>query len=220
MVRKKRPGGPGPKPRRSVPPAGKEQLSAPTVAASVQRPSVRSPQGEARQDTPRAKAQALLRRAFGEDDLDRRVELAKQALDACPDCADAYVLLAEQAPRRKEALALYEQGAAAGERALGEQTFRDEAGRFWGLLHTRPYMRARLGLAHALWTAGRRDEAVGHARELLRLNPGDNQGVRYTLAAWLLALDRDDELAGLLEQYPDEGTAAWAYNRALLAFRS
>jgi tetratricopeptide (TPR) repeat protein len=166
-----------------------------------------------------ARAQECMYRAFAEADPRRRAGLAREALALCPDCADAYVLLAEQAPRRKEALALYEQGAAAGERALGEQTFRDEAGRFWGLLHTRPYMRARLGLAHALWTAGRRGEAVGHARELLRLNPGDNQGVRYTLAAWLLALDRDDELAGLLEQFPDEATAAWAYNRALLAFR-
>jgi len=166
-----------------------------------------------------ARAQECMYRAFAEADPRRREGLAREALALCADCADAYVLLAEQTPRRKEALALYEQGVAAGERALGEQTFRDEAGRFWGLLHTRPYMRARLGLAHSLWTAGRREEAVGHARELLRLNPGDNQGIRYTLAGWLLALDRDDELAGLLEQYPDEATAAWAYDRALLAFR-
>jgi tetratricopeptide repeat protein len=45
-----------------------------------------------------------------------------------------------------------------------------------------PYMRARLGLAHSLWTAGRRDEAVQHLQDMLRLNPGDNQGVRYTLS--------------------------------------
>jgi tetratricopeptide (TPR) repeat protein len=54
---------------------------------------------------------------------------------------------------------------------------------------------------------------------MLRLNPGDNQGIRYTLAAWLLNLDRDEELAQLLEQYGDEGSATWAYTRALLAFR-
>jgi hypothetical protein len=54
---------------------------------------------------------------------------------------------------------------------------------------------------------------------MLRLNPNDNQGVRYTLAGFLLFLDRDDELARLLDQYPDEGSAAWAYTRALLEFR-
>ena len=54
---------------------------------------------------------------------------------------------------------------------------------------------------------------------MLRLNPGDNQGVRYTLAGFLLFLDRDDDLAGSSEQYPDEASAAWAYTKALLAFR-
>src|ERR1700677_4850838 len=53
---------------------------------------------------------------------------------------------------------------------------------------------------------------------MLRLNPGDNQGVRYTLAAFLLFLDRDDDLAPLLLQY-DEPSATWVYTKALLAFR-
>jgi hypothetical protein len=55
--------------------------------------------------------------------------------------------------------------------------------------------------------------------EMLKLNPGDNQGVRYTLAGFLLFLDRDDDLTFLLRQYPDEDSAAWAYTKALLAFR-
>ena len=54
---------------------------------------------------------------------------------------------------------------------------------------------------------------------MLRLNPNDNQGVRYTLAGWLLVLDRDDDLARLLRAVTDEGSAAWAYTKALLAFR-
>jgi tetratricopeptide (TPR) repeat protein len=175
--------------------------------------------GQAEEDTPLAQAQALLYRAFEEPDEQRRVRLAKHALEICPDCADAYVLLAEHATSRKEALRLYEHGVAAGERALGAEAFERDAGHFWGLLETRPYLRARLGLAHSLWTAGRRAEAVRHLQDMLRLNPHDNQGVRYTLAGFLLFLDRDDDLARLLQHYPDEGTAAWAYTKALLAFR-
>jgi hypothetical protein len=180
---------------------------------------VRSLPGDAGQDTPLAKAHEVLLQAYQEGDEDRQVQLAREALDLCPDCADAYVLLAEHARSRKEALRLYEQGVAAGERALGAEVFERDAGHFWAVLETRPFMRARLGLAHSLWTAGRRDEAVGHLQDLLRLNPGDNQGVRYTLAGFLLFLDRDDDLASLLGQYPDEDSAAWAYTRALLAFR-
>lgn len=70
-----------------------------------------------------------------------------------------------------------------------------DVGHFWGLLETRPYLRTRLGLAHALWTAGRRAEAVQHLQDMLRLNPNDNQGVRYTLAR-LLALPRPERRSG------------------------
>jgi tetratricopeptide (TPR) repeat protein len=185
----------------------------------VMREAVRALQGEAGEATPLDQAQSLLYRAFDEPDEQRRLQLAHDALALCPDCADAYVLLAEHASSRKEALRLYEQGVAAGERALGRDAFERDVGHFWGLLETRPYMRARLGLAHALWTAGRRDEAVQHLQNMLRLNPNDNQGVRYTLAGFLLFLDRHDDLTFLLRLYPEEESAAWAYTKALLAFR-
>ena len=68
-------------------------------------------------------------------------------------------------------------------------------------------MRARLGLATTLWEFARRDEAVGHLQDMLRLNPNDNQGVRYILAGFLLFLDRDDELGRLLDRYHEEGSA-------------
>lgn len=169
------------------------------------------------EETPLTRAQDLAYEAFEEPDPEKRTALAKQALTISPDCADAYVLLSEQAKHPKEALALYEQAVAAGERAIGPDTFREEVGRFWGLLETRPYMRAREGLAHTLWMLGRREEAAEHLIDMIRLNPDDNQGVRYTLASWLLDLGRDKDLTRLLEQY-DEESANWVYTRVLLAF--
>jgi tetratricopeptide (TPR) repeat protein len=170
-------------------------------------------------DTPLAQAQELMCRAFNQPAPQRRIALAQEALALCPDCADAYVLLAEHAPTRKEALALWEQAVAAGQRALGPRFFQEEVGHFWSILETRAFMRAKEGLASALWAAGRRAEAMQHLRDLLQLNPNDNQGVRYTLASFLLNEDRDDDLAHLLRQYPDEDSTFWTYTRALLAFR-
>ncbi len=49
----------------------------------------------------------------------RRAQLARKALEISPDCADAYVLLAEEKARTLgEARDLFVQGVAAGERAL------------------------------------------------------------------------------------------------------
>ena len=150
----------------------------------------------------------------------KQIGLAREALKISPDCADAYVLLAEHAHNANEAQELYRQGVAAGERALGKKGFAELAGHFWGHLETRPYMRARQGLAQSLWEAGRREEAAEHYREMLRLNPNDNQGVRYSLATLLLDLDRDEELRRLLNEYEDDALAEWAYTKALAAFRA
>ncbi len=219
MARKKpKPDGEKPK-RRAKPPVAGPDLPEPRPAEGVLRRLFGASETGGDEGSPSSRAEALLARANRTRDPQGRAELANEAIAAWPDCADAYVLLAEHAPRRKEALGLYEKGVAAGERALGPEAFQRDVGHFWFVLETRPYMRARLGLAHVLWTVGHREEAVRHLQDLLRLNPGDNQGVRYTLAGFLLFLDRDDELDQLLRQYPDEDSAAWAYTRALLAFR-
>ncbi|HEY8741700.1 MAG TPA: tetratricopeptide repeat protein [Chloroflexota bacterium] len=140
----------------------------------------------------------------------------RSALEASADCADAYVLLAEETA---QTLDLYAKGVAAGERALGAAAFIEGVGHFWGTVETRPYMRARLGLAQCLWATGQRAEAIAHYQELLRLNPGDNQGVRYVLLPCLLEVGEHAGAKALLEQYPDDAMAAWAYARALLTFQ-
>ena len=168
--------------------------------------------------TPLEKAQDLAYEAW-ETEGPERVTLARKALEICPDCADAYVILAEEtACSTAEARDLYAQGVAAAERALGPEFFEEEAGHFWGLLSTRPYMRARLGLAQCLWELGEYEAAIEHFQDLLRLNPRDNQGVRFSLINALLILGRDEEAKELLERYRDDPTAWWAYSRALWAF--
>jgi len=158
--------------------------------------------------------------AWDANDKKRRIALAEKALELSPLCADAYVLLAQEtAGNSDQAIELYRQGVEAGEKAIGKTAFRDDVGHFWGLLETRPYMRARHGLAQALWNKGLRDETVTHYRDMLRLNPNDNQGIRYLLLDCLLILGRDDDAAKLVKRYRDDGSAAWSWSRALLTFR-
>lgn len=172
------------------------------------------------EDDPLSQAQDLVYQAYEASSRKQAVKLARQALEISPDYADGYVLLAEaDAKTEEEARAYYQKGVEAGERALGPELFEEGAGHFWGILETRPYMRARQGLAQTLWLMGEEEAAIEHFRAMLRLNPGDNQGIRYLLADCLLATDRVDELQGLLEQYDDDASASWAYNRALLLFR-
>lgn len=171
-------------------------------------------------DDPLSRAQDLVYQAYEAPSRTKAVKLAREALKISPDCADAYVLLAEADAKTVEAARnYYQKGVEAGERALGPEMFEENAGHFWGMLETRPYMRARQGLAEVLWFLEEDEAAIAHYKDMLRLNPNDNQGIRYLLADCLLEAERDGELEDLLEQYPDDASANWMYNRALLRFR-
>jgi tetratricopeptide (TPR) repeat protein len=165
-------------------------------------------------------AQEIMWDAWDTDDRRRRVALAKKALKTSPLCADAHVLLAQETARSiEDALQHYRRGVEAGEKALGAAAFRDDVGHFWGILETRPYMRARQGLAQSLWESGAREEAVTHYQDMLRLNPNDNQGVRYIMLDCLLTLGRDEEAGKLLKRYKNDGAAAWEWSGTLALFR-
>ncbi|MDI3281161.1 MAG: hypothetical protein QJR13_07310 [Bacillota bacterium] len=170
--------------------------------------------------TPLEQAQELIYDAWETPSRQHRIKLAKKALELSADCADAYVILAEdEAESAEEALRLYEEGVRAGERALGPETFDQEKGHFWGVVKTRPYMRARTGLAITLWDLGRRQEAIAHLWDLLQLNPGDNQGLRYLLINWLMLAGQDEAVSKLVKRYKEEPRAAWLYPLALWTFR-
>jgi tetratricopeptide (TPR) repeat protein len=172
--------------------------------------------------TPLEQAQALVAQAYELTSPTRRRELARQALALSADCADAYSLLAELEPTPIRRLEWLDQGAAAGRRALGDDAFRELAGHFWGHVETRPFMRAYAGVAELSWALGDRARAIEIYGDMLRLNPNDNQGVRYMFATCLLE-DRTPRaqaaLQELLNRFPDDGAANWAYNRALLFFQ-
>ncbi|HSF83948.1 MAG TPA: hypothetical protein VLA49_22155 [Anaerolineales bacterium] len=167
-----------------------------------------------------AKAQELMYQAWEERNIAKRIALARKALMLSEDCSDAYVLLAEEeASTVHQALEYYQAGVEAGKRALGRDYFKENSGHFWGLLETRPYMRSMEGVANCLWQIGRKAEALEIYWEMLRLNPGDNQGIRYVLVDLLLNLNRMHELDKLIKRYRDEGSAVWLYTQALLAYR-
>lgn len=166
-------------------------------------------------------AQQLMYDAWEAPSRQRAIKLARQALELSPDCADAYLLLADLASASfRERFDFLRQGVEAGRRALGKAFFRDHVGEFWGWIETRPFMRVMAALADTLWETGQSDDALAIWREMLLLNPNDNQGVRYRLMAALLELQRDAEAKELEKAYMDDGVAEWLYAVSLLIFRA
>jgi tetratricopeptide (TPR) repeat protein len=171
-------------------------------------------------DSSLKKAQDLMYKAWEELNQAKRLALAHKALKESEDCADAYVLLAEEeADSLEQAFDYFQKGVVAGEHALGREFFKENTGDFWSLLETRPYMRALEGKARCLWRLKRKDDALKTYQEMLHLNPNDNQGIRYVLIDLLLSLNREAKLEKLIKQYKDDWSAIWLYTEALLRFR-
>lgn len=172
-------------------------------------------------ETPEEEAQELIWRAWElrESDIAGRIGLAKKALEIYPDCADAWVILGDNAADAHEAFKCYKKGMEAGEKYLGADFFEKEAGHFWGIMESRPYMRARLAVAQCLIVLNRRQEAAKHFAEILRLNPDDNQGVRIFLEFLLIEMGKDAEALSLIDEYKEDGMIWKLYSAALLAFR-
>jgi tetratricopeptide (TPR) repeat protein len=168
----------------------------------------------------REQAQELAYDALEAPSPGKATELARRALALDPECVDALNVLALNAARsRQEQIELLEQAVAAAERNLGGPLyFAENRGHFWGLLETRPYMRARAALADVLRGEGRLKEAIGHYEALLELNPNDNQGIRDVLLGCCFRADDREGVGRLLEQYEGDGSAIFAYGHVLERF--
>lgn len=171
-------------------------------------------------EEPLWQAQEIINDARENDDPKERVSMAFKALAVSPDCADAYVTLAEDNSNLwEERLSYYTLGVAAGRRTIDDYYFEEEVGNFWGLGETRPYMRARLGLAICLDEAEATDQAINHFSDMLRLNPDDNQGVRHFLMAALLKNGDDGGVTEILMSYSKDHSVEFTYVNALMSFK-
>gem|GEM_PF-13407 len=97
-------------------------------------------------------------------------------------CLDAHAHLGNFEFDRNPAQARrhYELGVSIGALTLGA-TFEDVLA--WGLIDNRPFLRCLHGVGLSCWRLGQTHEAAAVFRRMLWLNPSDNQGARFNLAA-------------------------------------
>ena len=168
--------------------------------------------------TDKGRSQELVIQAHDETPAKGK-QLIEQALELDPDNADAYNYLASLETDVDKSLAVYRQAVEAGERSLGVKFMKENKGHFWGLIETRPYMRAKAGVADCLYAKNRINAAVELYREMIELNPNDNQGVRYLLATILLSKKDLSDYESFIKKFDGEDSAVWHYNNALYHFK-
>ena len=187
-----------PKPKKNTPPLNPHAMRAMMERAlgSI---------GGTKKDTAEQRAQELVYNAMEATTGASAVDFLRQALDLDPENVDALVMMVDVVGLRgRDRIEALIGIVATGEKRLGKKMFKEGVPHFWGILETRPFMRAKNRLANTLREAGFLDEAAKQFEEMLVLNEGDNQGVRYILLPILLAQNHLDQARELMKRYPDE----------------
>lgn len=148
-------------------------------------------------------------------------ELAMRAIMADRQAFDAHVVLARCTASETIAIAILREAVLEGTRQH-ENVLTGQRGGYWSDLTTRPYMRAMQELAVTLWRRGLSQDqldAIDLAKRMLRLNPNDNQGIRFLLWHWMPTKGLWDEMRPIMRKYRDERRCETLFTSALDAIR-
>jgi len=169
-----------------------------------------------KQDDPKWQAQNLAYDALEADSIEEAMWLVNKALKLDPDCTDAQRLLVSVVasdPHNK--LHLMREVVEKAERNFGEDFFRSNMGSFWGMVSTRPYMRALLHLGELLVETNQSPKAVEVFERMLELNLDDNLGARYLLLGLYLAGQQTENARQLISRFSGELSASFAWARVM-----
>ena len=167
--------------------------------------------------SPQEQAEDMVFEAWGKP-FEDGLEMAVTALEIDPDCIAAYEFLAANQGVIGLSLPFYAYGVEIGRRLFGGSFLLENKGHFWGIVETRPFMRCLHQYAACLYALDKNDLAFAIYREILDLNPGDNQGIRYEYQLYLIESGKYDEFEKVDLEFQDEISAFACFNRTLFSF--
>jgi tetratricopeptide (TPR) repeat protein len=147
--------------------------------------------------------------------------MLEEALSVDPECIAAFEGLGHLDECVPIANAFFEKGISLGRERFGGAYLNKNKGHFWGLHETRPFMRCMSESARCLYEMGKKEAAITLYRELLELNPNDNQGVRDLVMLYLIETGDYEGYQGYAAQYDEHNDilAFPHFNKALATFK-
>ena len=138
-----------------------------------------------------------------------------------PDNVDAKLFLIKTKARDFNTINEIKEVVEKEKKKLTKQGFfkSDSIGIFWGLIETRPYMRALSIYAEEFNLLGRYSDAIKVYEEMIRLCDSDNMGVRYPLMADYMLLERFEEFNKLASKYEEDCSIIFKTPSALYEFK-
>jgi len=151
--------------------------------------------------------------------IDKGRRRAKKALKLNPDCIEAYEYLGNTYQYYHKMQPYFQKGVDIGKRIWGGEFLKQNKGHFYMISETRPFMRCLGSLAECYHGPGQAAKAVEIWKEMIDLNPNDNQGIRYNLLAGLLEINNLKEYPKYRKMFPDEDSTMTLFSDVLKVFK-
>lgn len=166
-------------------------------------------------------AQKVVEFAWKQKNYKNKAKYAKEALEICEDCADAYIILSkDSALNNNQKKELLEKAVEAAKNILKIENLEKAPAEIFMVKEAEPFFGAKYTLAVHLWENGEKEAAIENALDILKYNEYDNLMVRNLLANWLLSEERYAQLEELLEKYEKDNSAAINYSRVAFLYKT
>lgn len=164
-------------------------------------------------------AEKLLDELPEDSSPEEAVQTAKQAIEICPNCLAAWLMLSFHEPDETKALEYTEQGINHGITRFQDKIDAiDNIYGLWSDIDARDLLRlmANKGRIIELMPGGLMVAEEAY-RQCLKWCPNDNLGVRNDLLRLLMVQRRLDDAQALIDAFPNDRTTAMSWGRALVS---
>ncbi|WP_066893723.1 DUF6398 domain-containing protein [Clostridium nigeriense] len=173
-----------------------------------------------KEDKDLIEANKIASDAWNQKNFNKKVKLAKEALEISNKCAEAYIILSyDNSLSKDEQKNLANKAVEVAKEVIGEENIDKFIGKYLDLEITKPYYSAKYRLGNLLWSINEKKEAIKEFKELLRLCPEDRLLIRGVLLSWLISENLDEEIEEILSKYKDDYISATKFSKALYLFK-
>lgn len=159
---------------------------------------------------------------FETGDLRKAESDLRLLLDGFPEFIDAYhhlAIILDETKRHNEARQAWETAVEIGQSAFPKSFKRGRHRLPWGILDNRPFLRALHSWGLQLLKEEKVLQALDIFKDMLSMNPNDNQGIRALAIDCYFRLRQPDRVLAICKRYPQDTMEEVLYGRPLALFQ-
>ena len=163
----------------------------------------------------------FLELAMDAEDDAQALKYARKALKLDPNNLDAEMIVASVGSKDPfDELSKIKSVVSHGDTLMKKRGhFDEDVGDFWGILETRPYMRAKASYVDSLITMRMFRKAAAECEDMIRLCNNDNLGMRSRLIALYACLEEEEAALALYEKYKENDESVMLLALSILYFK-